>query len=108
MLFLHEGLPPVSVLGLALERMGYRCVPITDPERAARFPEGAVQAGVVRASTSERLEAMVQGWRRSAALGVAPIVAVLPQGQRPPAGLADGVACLVEPYDRGELGRALP
>ena len=107
-LFLHEGLPPVSVLGLALERVGYRCVPITDPERAARFPEGAVQAGVVRASTSERLEAMVQGWRQTAALRAAPVLGVLPQGQRPPAGLPDGVTCLVEPYDRGELVRALP
>ncbi len=107
-LFLHDGLPPVSVLGLAMDRMGCRAVPIADSERAARFPADAVQGGVVRASTSERLEAVVQAWRKTAALGSAPIVGVLPKGQTPPSGLPEGVTCLVEPYDRGQLARALP
>lgn len=97
---------PVSVLGVTLDRLGVRRIPLPDATAIARVPAGEADIALLRASTFAGLERVLGLVRAAPSLADVPVIGILPQGQIP-GRLLPGVTLFVEPYDRLALVGAL-
>ncbi|MEK7867220.1 MAG: response regulator [Planctomycetota bacterium] len=93
-----------SLLGVALDRSGWKLILARTPDQAARYGPKEADAIVVRSLTAQELVDACSAIRATSRL---PIVGVLPEGQ-PRLERVEGFDCLVEPYDRLALLHLLP